>query len=148
MDLNRSGLRSETAVPATAPTDASVEPQLPAGTSVLVLQSTLSIKDGQTVVAQGFEALSEKETTQTVVLVTARIQADAGQQQQARAETRNQLRIFRLQHANASSMAKVIALTMKQVTVAVDERTNALIVSGSSERFDEVEALISALDNQ
>lgn len=105
MDLSRSGLRSETAAPAGTSPDGgapAAEPQIPAGTTTLTMESTLRIKDGQTVVAQGFESLSEKEATQTIVLVTARIETDDGQQQ-SRAELKDVLKIFRLQHANATS---------------------------------------------
>jgi hypothetical protein len=61
------------------------------------------------------------------------------------------LKIFALAHAQAAGAAETIhelfgAGRASSLTVAVDDRTNSLIVRGSSADLDEVEALLKRLD--
>lgn len=153
MDLNRSGQRTEAAaVSAAQPggppgTPADPEPQFAGGTTTLLVRSTLRLKDGQTVVAQGFESTTDKDATQTIVLLTARVEGN-GNQRQGRAEARPALKVFALKHVDANSSVKMIKELIPNVSVAADPRTNALIASGPEEQLQTLEALLLRLDEQ
>jgi hypothetical protein len=59
-----------------------------------------------------------------------------------------EIKIFSLQHVQAGDAAKVIEalLGQRQNRVALDERTNSLVVAGKSEMLEMVEAVLMRLD--
>ena len=63
---------------------------------------------------------------------------------------KKQLRIFSLNNSNATDAAKIIEQLFGSplVTIAIDERTNALIIRADEARLAEIEAVVQRLDEQ
>jgi type II secretory pathway component GspD/PulD (secretin) len=63
------------------------------------------------------------------------------------------VRIFSLKHADAASMAKMLKQLLqgpdaKNLSIAVDERTNSVVVRGGGEHLEVIEAIISRLEEK
>lgn len=114
-------------------------------------KSTVRIPNGQTIVAQASGSSSAFDApTRTVILVTAT--ADPAPQGDAPpvAESSNdpQLKIFSLEAAKATDMYDLIRelLPNYSISIAVDSRTNTLLVHAVPEHLKIVEGIISFLD--
>ncbi len=130
------------------PADPPVVPR----TVTLKTQATLRLNEGETRLVQGIDFTSEGNSTETVVLVTARFVQNAkrpmGQNPPAGAGRAPQLRIYRLRTVDPQSAKLTISelLPQSRISMAVDERTNSLIVNGSSKDLSVIGELIDELD--
>ncbi|MCY2966207.1 MAG: hypothetical protein NT069_21680 [Planctomycetota bacterium] len=130
------------------PTDTPAIPR----TVTLKTQATLRLNEGETQLVQGIDFSSEDNATETVVLVTARFVQDAkgplGKNPPAAAGRTPQLQIFRLKTVDPQSVKLTISelLPQSKVSMAADERTNSLIVNGSSGDLKLIGELINELD--
>lgn len=61
-------------------------------------------------------------------------------------ETRQEIKVFRLQYTNASRITGILSQTMPTITVACDEKTNSIMISGSPDMLEQAEALLKSLD--
>jgi hypothetical protein len=121
---------------------------LTGGDNTLSTKTTIRVKDGQTAVLQGVETTGEK-SSQTVILVTARVSAAGAPAGAAKAEDRSrQLKLFSLQRAASREMAKVLTVLDESLVITSDDRTNTPIVSGPANKLAEAEALIMKLDEK
>ncbi|MGI8978772.1 MAG: secretin N-terminal domain-containing protein [Pirellulaceae bacterium] len=113
-------------------------------TATTSYQSTLTIPPGKTVVAGGKETQTENGKVQTWLLVSANSE---GAKRDVGGDT-SPIRIFRLINAKAESLAPVIQGIFREenVQIAVDARTNSLIVRGDAKSLDLLRAILSTLD--
>lgn len=59
------------------------------------------------------------------------------------------IKVFALEHSDAAAAAKVIGQILNDVTLAIDTRSNSLVVSASSEEsLDKIELLTQLLDRE
>jgi hypothetical protein len=82
--------------------------------------------------------------TASLAPVTARGQAPEATKKSAEAE----LRVFRLVHADAEDTAIILEQFVNEGRLAVDQRTNSVIVSASPDVLTVVEAVIRNLDDR
>jgi type II secretory pathway component GspD/PulD (secretin) len=110
-------------------------------TNTLTTKSTLRIPPGKSVVAGGKTAKTEHGTTQTWILVSAAVQAGAPDEAAV-------LKIMSLKHAKADALATLLTglLRGEDYRIAVDARTNRLIVSGTPGVLERIVPLIAELD--
>lgn len=134
------------APPAAEPADPNTPPQ---GTMTLNIQATVRAKPGEPLLVTGRQLSSGKETTQTWVVVTASVGAGAAPEKKAAAVLDgDQLKIVQLKHAAAPALANVLVGVFQRepLRIAVDERTNSLLLRGSPASLEIVLALITRLD--
>lgn len=152
LQVEKSGLARDARVPGNAANDENAAPPR----SVMInARTTLRVQNGQTVIAAGMHAASDKDTTQTVILVTARTKALEGRRTSKREplpkdpEVRS-IKIFQLRHQDARTAAEVLGklLPEKSLTIAAEQRTNSLIVNGSADHLSTVEAILLRLDEE
>ena len=87
----------------------------------------------------------------TVVAVAMSLALSQNGRVNAQQAAPNELRIFHLKHVPASEAGETIAQVLQageNMRVAVDARTNALVVSSSADLLREIEALLMQLDQQ
>lgn len=127
------------------------KPTLPGRFATLRANSTVRVPNGQTVIVQGLEIFSEKETSQTTILVTARVEQVAKGAGSKSVSTRNdyEIKIFALKSASAASAATIVSSIFdgRPVKIAIDERTNSLILQGPRREFEAIEAILLRLDD-
>jgi type II secretory pathway component HofQ len=125
--------------------DAAAE-ALPPPETTISTKTTVRLRSGKTVVAQAMESASGKESTQTVILVSARV--DEREVRAAADGARRKLNVFYLKFAAAEDVAKVLLSVFgdKGQAIAADVRTNAIIVSGSPEKVEMIKLLVEQLD--
>jgi type II secretory pathway component GspD/PulD (secretin) len=137
-------------VPQTATEEGQEQAFQPPKTTTMTSQTTLRIPPGQTVLVGGLQAAGDGESGQVVLLVSATATAmpeGASAAQAAPADLR-QLSVYHLQAANAASAAEILGRVFEEqeVRVAVDERTNSILVHGSADVQHVVAALLERLD--
>ncbi len=110
-------------------------------TAMITAKSTLRVSPGQTVVAGSKTTKSAEGSTQTWILVSASV--PAGEPQEAAA-----LKIVMLKHAKAQSVADMLRTIFAggNFLVAVDARTNSLVVSASESMLQKLIPLVAELD--
>lgn len=104
-------------------------------------QATVLIPPGQWVVLGGAQGSTEEESSQTIILVSAKAAEPAS--------ALPQLKIFSLKNAKVGVLSKILPLVVAdiaRVRIAIDERTNSLIVSGPKSDLEVVESLVMELD--
>ena len=124
----------------------------PQGTNTVSIQSTVRAKPGEPLLVGGRQT-GGKESGQTWLVLTASVAATP---QPAVVEPKpaaakgpvDQLKIVQLKHAAAAALANVLHDTFARepIRIAVDERTNSLLLRGSPERLEAVLALVARLD--
>ena len=137
-------------VPAPAAEEGQEQAFQPPKTTTMTSQTTLRIPPGQTVLVGGLQAAGGGESGQVVLLVSATATAmpvGAAAAQAAPADL-PQLCVYALEQASAASTAEILTgvLDLRNVRVAVDERTNTLLVHGSSDVQQAIAALLERLD--
>ena len=146
-----------------APTDEqkeATEVGLPPAVLMINIQTMLRMRDGQTVVAQAMDSSSGKDSSQTIVLVTARVigeQGDApkkaGARKISKEKVRNgkedvEVRIWKLRNAQAADAARYLGglLDDPSLEITIDERTNSLLVRGPVATLKKIDAVVAKLD--
>ena len=134
-----------------APAEEGQEPAFqPPKTTTMTSQTTLRIPPGQTVLVGGLQAADAGASGQVVLLVSATVTAmpEGPAAAQAAPADLRQLTIYHLQEASAASTAEILGRVFEEqeVRVAVDERTNSILVHGSSDVQHVVAALLERLD--
>jgi type II secretory pathway component GspD/PulD (secretin) len=109
------------------------------GTTTITTKSTLRIPQGKSVVAGSKTMRTAQGMTQTWILVSAHAEAAAAE---------SVLKILALKHAQGEAIAALLAgvFPPANLRVAVDARTNSLIISGSPTVLEKVVPLIAELD--
>jgi type II secretory pathway component GspD/PulD (secretin) len=127
---------------------------VPAGSETLTLQTNLHILSGRTVLAGSLGSKGDGTSSERIVLVSARlVEAPTGEHPMdaTNGKDSRQIRVFMLQRASAKDAARVIkdVLDVKrdQIRIAVDPRTNSLIVSARQKAvLDVIEAILMKVD--
>jgi type II secretory pathway component GspD/PulD (secretin) len=129
--------------------DANAAPQ---GTNTVSVQTTVRAKTGEPLLVGGRQT-GGKEAGQTWLVLTASV---AAARPEAVPEPKpaaakgpvDELKIVQLKHAAAAALANVLHDTFARepIRIAVDERTNSLLLRGSPERLEAVLALVARLD--
>jgi type II secretory pathway component GspD/PulD (secretin) len=127
---------------------------IPPSVTRLSTQSALRLQDGQTAVAYRQDSSFPPNSAQTQILVTAQ----AGEAPQAalgggqvllpQLPPENDIRVFRLQNAQAPQAAAVLTRLMNQrlASIGIDEEANSIIVRGPPAELDRVETILERLD--
>jgi type II secretory pathway component GspD/PulD (secretin) len=110
-------------------------------TTTIATKSTLRIPQGKSVVAGSKTMRTPQGMTHTWILVSAHAEAAAP-------EAESVLKIMALKHAQGEAIAGLLAgvFPTANYRVAVDARTNSLIISGSPAVLEKVVPLIAELD--
>jgi hypothetical protein len=124
---------------------------VPQGTVTFNLQATVRAKPGEPLLVSGRQLRSGKEAAQTWVVLTASIAAGAPAEKRAGVgggaddET---LQVLQLVNGSASAMSNVLTgiLPRNAVRIAVDERTNSLVLRGPPDQLEIARALTIRLD--
>jgi type II secretory pathway component GspD/PulD (secretin) len=152
LQVEKSGLAKDARVPGNAAT----EENAPLPRSVMInTRTTFRVQNGQTVIAAAMHAASDKDTTQTVILVTARTKALDGRgttkrESKSRESDARSIKIFHLRFTDARGVVDVLEKLMmdKMLTIAADQRTNSLIVNGAADQLTTIAAILIALDEE
>ena len=126
-------------------------PFVPPETTTLSVRSTVNIPNGKTVIVGGMQTTSEASLSQRIILASARIvnPTNGSKQSGAAGTDPKHLKVFRLQFANATEIAKIVnelfAGGKTPIRVVADERTNTLIIQSEKGMMDAVETLINTL---
>jgi len=123
------------------------------------IDTTVRSKPGEPLLLTGRQLQSGKEATQTWVVLTSHIAAAPAQKAAAPAEKKTgavapeaeeTIKVFQLVNGSAPAMANVLTgiLPREGVRIAVDERTNTLLMRGDPGNLEVARALISRLDMQ
>lgn len=145
LKLERSGVAPQK--PGEAADPNAFTPQV---TVTLNVQTTVRVKPGEPLVVSGRQLSSVKEAAQTWVVLTASASAAPAGDKKAAANASDepQLKIVQLRHAAAPALANVLGgvFAKERVNIAVDERTNSLLLRGSTTALEAMLAVISRLD--
>lgn len=142
-----------------SPPQAADDPNAPPqGTVTLTIQSTVRTKPGEPLLVTGRQVKGGKEAAQTWVVLTSHVAAApaaaapaaAANKQTAAPVNDETLKILQLFHASAPAMANILndVLNREQIIVAVDQRTNALVLRGEPGALEVARALIMRLDTK
>jgi type II secretory pathway component GspD/PulD (secretin) len=120
----------------------------PDSIETITAKSVVQMKSGETVLLTSREHRSGDEASRTYILVTATV-ADDGHQD-ADHKDAALLKVFKLVNAKADVAAELLAEVTKEhrLRVAVDARTNSLLVHGNAEALEVCEALLLKIDEQ
>jgi type II secretory pathway component GspD/PulD (secretin) len=123
-------------------------PVTPPEKAVTHVKTTILIPRNETVLLGGFERTGNGVTQRTVVLVAANVTGPAVAAAAIRNGKPRELRVFALKHADCGAMQTLLAelLAPRELTVAVDARTNAVLVQADSETMSVVEAVLLRMD--
>lgn len=122
--------------------DAAPSEFTPASVTKLSVRATLRIPSGQSVLLGGWHSFSD-QSSEALIIVTAQV-GDAP----ATASDTTQLQVFQLANSQAGMVSKLLNALYEDgaVKIVADERTNSLVVNGSSKRLQVIEALVLRLD--
>jgi type II secretory pathway component GspD/PulD (secretin) len=124
----------------------------PQGTATLSIETTVRSKPGEPMLVTGRQLQSGKEGTQTWVVLTSQIASAAPAEKKtgAAGEAEERFKVFQLVNGSAPAMANVLSSVLQRegVRIAVDERTNTLVMRGEPLQLDIAQALIQRLDVQ
>lgn len=123
---------------------------MPPRSGTMITKSALRLKSGQLQIANVVERSQKEEYAETVVLVTARVDPSAGRGD-AKGSPKvsvNELRIFGLNHASSTQVAKALVDLMadKSLVIKSDEASNSVLVSGTKEQLRLTGEVIKLLD--
>ncbi|HZN35690.1 MAG TPA: secretin N-terminal domain-containing protein, partial [Pirellulaceae bacterium] len=122
----------------------------PQGTASVNVRTTVRARPGEPVLVGGRQHGSGKDAAQTWLVLTASVAPRAaGEKPKAAAAAgpEEELKIVQLKNASAPALATVLAsVFQREFRIAVDERTNSLLLRGSPERLVIAVALIARLD--
>jgi type II secretory pathway component GspD/PulD (secretin) len=114
-------------------------------------RSTVRVSNGQPVIVQRVGSGSADGALQKVVLLTAHAEQTTRTGESRSASTRSdyEIKIFALKNASAASAAEIVGNIFegRPVKVAIDERTNSLILQGRRREFETIEAILLRLDD-
>jgi type II secretory pathway component GspD/PulD (secretin) len=132
---------------ATAGGEAAAVEVPPPGMSTLSAQTTVGIAPGATVVVGGFQFAGDEPSSPAFILLSAEVAGGTSSTAQA-AEELPKLIAFSLENASANLVAPVLAEVFagRDLQIAVDERTNRLLVRAGEDDMHELEALLRLLD--
>jgi type II secretory pathway component GspD/PulD (secretin) len=127
--------------------DGNVEPPR---TVTIKIQTTVRIPEGQTVIVSGMRESTSGDSSEALVLVTARVldSPSAVGSQPAATDTTRVVKIFSLRTTRAHEAAEFLHSLFGEgpMKVAADERTNSVLVSGDDKEVQKVEAILLRLD--
>ena len=149
LKFERSSVAPRPAEAAEADADAGA----PQSTATVSVQTTVRVKPGEPLLVGGRQT-GGKEAGQTWLVLTASVAAapkpEVVEPKPAAAakEPIDELKIVQLKHAAAAALANVLHDTFARepIRIAVDERTNSLLLRGTPARLEVVLALIARLD--
>lgn len=145
-------IQRSSVTPAAQPAADAADPNAftPQGTVTLNIQTTVRTRPGEPTLLIGRQLKSGKETTQTWVVLTASVAAAAPAEKRTGAlqEAEERLKVFQVVNGSAPAMANVLMSVLQRegVRIAVDERTNTLVMRGDPGQLEIARALISRLD--
>lgn len=145
LEIDRSRLAAK------AKAEGAVDPE-PARTVSITAKSTLLVPPGQTVLLSGAREFANDTTTDLLILVSGQVSETPQAKPKAAATSRNTpaktLNLLPLHQIRATDAAQRINETLGQrdLSVAVEERTNSLLVLGDAAGLQAVKVLIAELD--
>jgi Bacterial type II/III secretion system short domain/Bacterial type II and III secretion system protein len=124
------------------------ETTAPSGSRTISFHNTVRVPPGEFVTVTSSTSQAKKGSTQILVLATAQLDPIAAKPAVAGS---NQVTVFHLKHAMAATTVKLLHQLLgpeeqSGLTIAADERTNALFVKGDRKSRDTIEALLKVLD--
>jgi type II secretory pathway component GspD/PulD (secretin) len=123
-------------------------PVTPPEKAMTHVKTTVLIPRNETVLLGGFERTGNGVIQRTVVLVTANVSGPPVAAAAVRNGKPRELRIFALKHADCDAMQTLLTelLAQRELTVAIDARTNAVLVQADPETMSVVEAVLLRMD--
>jgi hypothetical protein len=123
-------------------------PMTPPEKAVTHVKTTVLIPRNESVLLGGFERTGNGVAHRTVVLVTANVTGPPVAAAAIRNGKPRELRVFALKHADCGAMQSLLGelLAQRELTVAVDPRTNTVLVQADSDTMSVVEAILLRLD--
>jgi type II secretory pathway component GspD/PulD (secretin) len=129
---------------------------VPLATETLTTQATVRIRSGKTVLAGSLETRADTKSSEQLILASARLLEPALRAEDVaptQSATKRQIRIFSLQHTDAEAAAAIIKELSdddsEQIKVAVDSRSNSLIVAAEKVyQLVAIEAILLRLDER
>lgn len=114
--------------------------------SQTTVRTTVRVTSGNAEIVGGQAMTSADNSIHTYIVLTATVPDSA----KAAAAPEAALKVFALNHAKAVDLSQVIRTMLRNesITIAADERSNSLIISGSPDSLAIVEALVVRLDAQ
>lgn len=118
----------------------------PPKSATLSFKSGIRIPAGETVMLAGLQERAANDTRRTVVLVSASLPDGAAKG----ARVDGELKIFALKQIRADGLRDVLMQLFPDtpLTLAADERSNTLVVRGTHEQLEVIEALALRLDQE
>lgn len=109
-------------------------------------RTTVRLESGKPEIVGGQATTSGDSAVHSYIVLTA----TAPEGVKAAAAPDSTLKVFALSHARAVDLSQVIRAMMRNesVTIAADERSNSLVISGPPDSLSIVEALVVRLDAQ
>jgi type II secretory pathway component GspD/PulD (secretin) len=109
-------------------------------------RTTVRVTSGKPEIVGGQAMTSADNSIHSYIVLTATVPDGA----KAAAAPESALKVFALNHARASDLVQVVRAMLRNesITIAADERSNSLIISGPPESLSIVEALLARLDAQ
>ena len=109
-------------------------------------RTTVRVTSGKPEIVGGQATTSADNSIHSYIVLTATVPDGA----KAAAAPESALKVFALNHARASDLVQVIRVMLRNdsISIAADERSNSLIISGPPDALATVEALIVRLDAQ
>ncbi len=129
------------------PVPADDETFQPRGILTLTSQVTVSVKDGETVLVTSKETDGSGKLTQQVVLATAQVLSRPANKE---GNSDRQVQVFPLKYIKAEQAAvlvKEFTAESAGLSIAVDMRSNALVLRGDADDMTLVSRLLEALDH-
>lgn len=149
LQIERSRLAADAPVIAAANEPARPESDLPPPRTLTTsTRSTVRIADGQAVVLSGLvQGTPAKDVLATLIVVTAKVVSPHAPKTAAQSEQQS-MQIYSLKFANAKDAASVLKSVFegRPLRIAVDERTNRLVISGTADDLAAVQAVLLKLD--
>jgi len=137
--------KSRVAAAAAAPSDSGPTGDfVPPRVVTISTNSTVRIPPGQATIVGGAQSAGADGASRVIIVVQARVSAPPPQV----AAAERSLKVFSLAHASAPEVADVLRGVFGdgRMRIAIDQRTNALIVQAGNEELSAVEALVQRLD--
>ncbi len=119
----------------------------PPSTASLTIDTVVALTPGKASLVTLREAATGDKATTLVVLATAALTPAGDKAAKLRADDDKEVTVFYLKFTEADEVQRTIQKVMGgRVSIAVDARTNALIVQGDEKQVKEIEALLKVLD--